>query len=119
MERGTPSGRGRVGDSCLASAADGVGLGAEAFVAGGVGVAEDAGEQAHGGVDDDGGGEFAAGEDVVADGELAVAEELVDALVDAFVAAADEDDALERGELRAMAWVKGLPWAESRMTVSR
>ena len=71
---------------------------AEAFVAAGVGVAEDAGEEADGGVDDDGGGQFAAGEDVVADGELFVAEELGDALVDAFVAAADEDDAVEGGE---------------------
>jgi hypothetical protein len=71
---------------------------AEAFVAAGVGVAQDAGEQADGGVEDDGGAEFAAGEDVVADGELLVAEELADALVDAFVAAADEDDSVERGE---------------------
>ena len=71
---------------------------AEAFVAAGVGVAEDAGEEADGGVEEDGRGEFAAGEDVVADGELFVAEELRDALVDAFVAAAEEDDAVERGE---------------------
>ena len=59
---------------------------------------EQTGEQADGGVEDDGCGEFAAGEDVVADGELVVAEELGDALVDAFVAAADEDYAIERGE---------------------
>jgi hypothetical protein len=71
---------------------------AEAFVAAGVGVAEDAGEEADGGVEDDGGGELAAGEDVVADGELFVAEELADALVDAFVTAADEDHAVEGGE---------------------
>ena len=71
---------------------------AEAFETGGVGVAEDAGEEASDGVDEDGGGEFAAGEDEVADGELVVAEELGDALVDAFVAAADEDDAIEGGE---------------------
>jgi hypothetical protein len=61
-------------------------------------VAEDAREQADDGVDDDGCGELAAGEDVVADGELFVTEELADALVDAFVAAADEDDAVELAE---------------------
>jgi hypothetical protein len=61
-------------------------------------VAEDAGEEAGDGVDEDGGGEFAAGEDVVADAELFVAEVLGDALVDALVAAADEDDAVAGGE---------------------
>ena len=59
-------------------------------------MAEDAGEEADGGVDDDGCAELAAGEDEVADGELVVREELGDALVDTFVAAADEDDAFER-----------------------
>ncbi len=72
---------------------------AEAFEAGGVGVAEGSGEEADEGVDDDGGGELTAGENIVADGELAVAEGLVDALVDAFVASAEEDDAVEAGEL--------------------
>ena len=71
----------------------------EAFVEGGVGVAEDAGEEAGDGVDDEGCGEFAAGEDEVADGEFAVAEELGDAFVDAFVAAADEDDVVQRCEV--------------------
>jgi hypothetical protein len=61
-------------------------------------VAEDAGEEADGGVEDDGGTELSAGEDVVADGELFVAEELGDALVHTFIAAADHDDALQRGE---------------------
>ena len=54
--------------------------------------------EAHGRVDDDGGGELASAEDVVADGEFHVAVELVDALVDAFVTAADEDDTIEGGE---------------------
>jgi len=49
-------------------------------------------------VEDDGSGELAAGEDVVADREFVVGEEVVDALVDALVAAADEDDAFESGE---------------------
>jgi len=71
---------------------------AEGFVFAGVGVAEDAGEEAYGGVEEDGCGQLAAGEDVVADGELVVAEELGDAFVDAFVTAADEDDAGECGE---------------------
>ena len=61
-------------------------------------MAEDAGEEADGGVEDDGGGELSAAEDVVADGEFFVGEEVGDALVDALVAAADEDDAVERGE---------------------
>ncbi len=72
---------------------------AEAFVTGGIRVAEDAGQEADDGVDDDGGGEFTAGKDVVADGKFAVARQRVDALVDAFVAAAKENDALRRGEL--------------------
>jgi hypothetical protein len=70
---------------------------AEAFELGGGVVAEDSGEQAHGGVEDDGGAEFSSREDVVADGEFAVGEEMVDALVDALVAAAEEDDAVEFG----------------------
>ena len=61
-------------------------------------MAEDAGEQADGGVEDDGRGQLATAEDVVADGEFFVGEEVGDALVDALVAAADEDDAVERGE---------------------
>ncbi len=71
----------------------------EALETGGVRVAEDAGEEAGDGVDEDGGGELAAGEDVVSDGDLAVAEQGVDALVDALVAAAEQDDALGGGEL--------------------
>src|ERR1700744_4609405 len=81
--------RGVVGSVCVVAEA-------EALVEGGVLVAEHAGEQADGGVDDDGCAEFAAGEDKVADGELVVAKQLRDALVDAFVTAADKDDAFER-----------------------
>ena len=88
MERGGPS---------SSSGKAGVGL-AEAFVGARCLVAENAGDEAHGGVEDDGSGEFAAGEDVVADREFAVAEEFVYALVDAFVASADEGDALEGDE---------------------
>jgi len=62
-------------------------------------MTQDAGEQAGYGVEDGCGGELAPGEDEVADGELLVREELRDALIDAFVAAADEDDAVERGEM--------------------
>ncbi len=62
-------------------------------------MAEDAGKKADGGVDDDGGAEFAAGENVVADGKLLIAKELADALVHTFVAAADENRAIERGEV--------------------
>jgi hypothetical protein len=85
------------GNAGLAAGDVGVGC-AEAFECAGGFVAEDAGNEAHDGVDDDGGGELAATEDVVADGELQVAVELVDALVDAFIAAAEEDDAVEGGE---------------------
>ena len=72
---------------------------AETFKFTGRFVAEDAGEQAHDGVNDDGGRQFAPGEDVVADGEFFVAVKLIDALVDALVAATDEDDAVEVREL--------------------
>ena len=61
-------------------------------------MAEDSGKQAHDGINDDCGGEFAAGEDEVPDGEFLVAEQLADALVYAFIAAADQHDAVERGE---------------------
>ena len=64
----------------------------------GVRVAEHAGEQADDGVHDDQRGQFAAGEDIVSDGDLTVAEEGVDALVDAFIAAAEEDDAVQCGQ---------------------
>src|ERR1700683_2512936 len=79
-------------------AGGGVGC-AEALEFAGGFVAEDAGDEAGGGIDHDGRGQFASGEDVVANGELAVAKELVDALVDAFVAAAEEDDAIEGGQV--------------------
>jgi hypothetical protein len=72
---------------------------AEALVTRGVGVSEDAGEEADGGVEDDGGGQLTAAEDVVADGEFFVGEEVGDALVYTFVAAADEDDAVEGCEV--------------------
>jgi hypothetical protein len=81
---------------------------AKGFVAGAIGVAEDAGEEADDGVDEDGGGELAAREDIVANGELFVAEELGDALIDAFVAAADEDDAVEGGEAAGRGLGEGL-----------
>ncbi len=71
---------------------------AEALVMRGGLVAEDAGKEAGDGVYDHGGSEFAAGEDEVADRNLAVSEEIVDALVYAFVAAAEQDDAFGAGE---------------------
>jgi len=73
--------------------------GVEGVVDGGVGVAEDAFDHARDGVDDNHGWEFAAGEDKVADGDFFVYASVDDALVDAFVVAADEDKAGERGEL--------------------
>ena len=62
-------------------------------------MTEDAGEQADDGVDDDGGAEFAAGEDEVADAKLVVAKVFGDALVNAFVAAADQNDAFAAAEI--------------------
>ena len=73
---------------------------AETFVGARCLVAKDAGDEAHGRVKDDGGCELATGEDVVADRELAVAEEFVDALIDSFVASANQDDAIEGREFR-------------------
>ena len=81
---------------------------AEALEFAGGQVAEDAGDEAHGGVEEDGGCEFTAGEDVVADGDFAVAVELVDAFVDAFVAAADEGDPVELGEFAGDGLGEGL-----------
>ena len=52
---------------------------------------------------DDCGGQLAAAQNVVADGELHVAVELVDALIDALVAAADEHHAIEFAPARGRA----------------
>ncbi len=94
---------GAVGGLGRAGCGGRIGLGrvgrTKAFILAGSFVAEDAGKETGDGIDDDGGGEFAAGEDVIADGELAVAKQVVDALVDALIAAADEDKAVEAGEL--------------------
>ena len=65
----------------------------EAFVGGAVGGAHDAGQQADDGVQHDQGGELAAGQHVVADGEFFHRVGVDDALVDAFVAAAEQDEA--------------------------
>lgn len=73
--------------------------GGVAVVGGALVVAEDSGEQAGDGVDDDGGGEGAVGEDVVADGKFAVDEVVDDALIDAFVVAAEEDEVGDFDEL--------------------
>ena len=72
---------------------------AKAFEFAGRLVAENSGEQAHGGVENDGGSEFSAGENIVSDREFAVGESFGDALVDSFIASADEDDALHVREL--------------------
>ena len=94
-----------VGDAPAAEL-DGAGVLGELEEAGGVAVvggalvvAEDAGEEAGDGIDDDGGGEGAVGEDVVADGKLAVDEVVDDALIDAFVMAAEEDEVGHAHEL--------------------
>ncbi len=61
-------------------------------------IAQHAGDEAHRRIDHDGRGQFAAAQYVVADGKLHVAIEFVDALVDALVAATDENDAVESGK---------------------
>jgi hypothetical protein len=64
---------------------------------GGVFVAQDAGDEAGDGVDEDGGGDGAVGEDVVADGNFLVHQVLDDALVDALVMAAQQDEVAAAG----------------------
>ena len=82
--------------------------GGMAVVGGALGVAEDAGEEAGDGVDDDGGGEGAVGEDVVADGKFAVDEVVDDALIDAFIVAAEEDEVGDSGEFLGDALGEGV-----------
>ena len=65
----------------------------ERFVLGRGFVAEGVGDVARDGIDEDHGGEFAAGEDVIADGDFEVDAVFDEALVDAFVAATDDDEA--------------------------
>ena len=55
-------------------------------------VAEHAGDEAHDGVHEDDGGDDAIGEHVVADGDFVVHEMVEDALVHAFVVAAEDDE---------------------------
>ena len=97
-DRGVVAAEQDIGDAPAAEF-DGAGVlgefkeaGGVAVVGGALVVAEDAGEEAGDGVDDDGGGEGAVGEDVVADGKLAVDEVVDDALIDAFIVAAEEDE---------------------------
>ena len=61
-------------------------------------VADSSRDEADDGVGDDGGGELAAGEDIVADGNLASDEVVADALVDALVVAAEDDDVVQQAE---------------------
>ena len=97
-DRGVVAAEQDIGDAPAAEF-DGAGVlgefeeaGGVAVVGGALVVAEDAGEEAGNGVDNDGGGEGAVGEDVVADGKLAVDEVVDDALIDAFIVTAEEDE---------------------------
>ena len=64
-------------------------------------VAQSAGQQARDGIENQRGGEFAARENEISDGNFVSGEVLGYSLVDSFVAAADQDEALEfRGEAR-------------------
>ena len=58
----------------------------------GVAVAQDAGDQAHDSIGEDERRQHAAGEDIVANGNFVIDEVVGDALVDAFVVAAKEDE---------------------------
>jgi len=60
-------------------------------------VAEGAGKQASDGVDDQSGGKFATGENEIADGDFFGSEMIGNSFVDAFVAAAEEENAVESG----------------------
>jgi len=64
----------------------------KAVVGRALGIAENAGEEADDGVGDDGGGESAIREDVIADGNFVIHEMVDDALVEALVVAAEEDE---------------------------
>ena len=68
--------------------------GGKRFVLGGGLVAEGARNKTRDGVNDESGGEFAAAEDEIADGNFVSGEVSGDALVHAFVTAADEDEAI-------------------------
>lgn len=61
------------------------------------GVAQNFGKESHNGIHDDDGGDDTVGEDVVADGNFLVHEEVDDALIDAFVMAAEEDEMVALG----------------------
>ena len=69
-------------------------------------VADDIGEQAHDGIDDDQRGERAVGENEIADAEFLVDEMFANALIDAFVMAADKNNAIERGEFARLGLVE-------------
>ena len=81
-------------------------LGAERFGLRAGLVADDVGQQAHDGVDDDQRGQRAVGQDEIADAKFLVDEMLAHALVDAFVMAADENDALQRGQFARLGLVE-------------
>jgi len=67
---------------------------AEGLVLGGGFVTESAREESRDGVHDECGGKFAAAEDEIADGDFLGSKMIGDALVHAFVTAADENDAI-------------------------
>ena len=61
-------------------------------------VADHARDEAHGGVGDDGRGQFAARQHIVADGDLERDEVFADAVIDALVVSAEDDEVLEQRE---------------------
>ena len=69
-------------------------------------VADDVGQQAHDGVDDDQRGQRAVGEDEIADAKFLLDEMLAHAFVDAFIMAADKNNALERGQFARLGLVE-------------
>jgi len=85
----------RVGASVLGIFEQGLG---EAFIDRRGCVAKDTGAQAHDRVNDNDGCGFATRQDIVADGEFLIDEVFVDALINAFVATADEHEVVVLGE---------------------
>jgi len=79
-------------------------------------LADDAGHEARDGIKHDHGRKFAAGQDVVADGDFLVHQMVGDALVDAFVTAADEHQPVVLGEAGADGVGEASAAGESRMT---
>ena len=78
----------------------------EGFLDGAHVIAKDSWQETNDGIDDDDGSDRAVGEDVVADGKLLIHAGLDDAVVDALVVAAEEDQTWHGGEAMGIGLAK-------------